>query len=100
MMVASIYQDLSHIRHCSKHFAYSNLINFCCVPSEASLPETLGQPWGSQRDSLSVPGWGGLAQTPPQGAPSTNTLSTPSTFPGQGPQALALLWSNLQTRCF
>lgn len=99
-MVASTSRDSSRATRCSKHFAYPYIINLCCVPSESSLRETLGQLWGSHRDALSVPGWGGQAQTPPQVAPSTDPLSTPSTCPGQGPWALALLWFNLRTRCF
>lgn len=87
-MVASTGRDLSRATRCSKHFAYTYIINFCCVPSESSLRETLGQLWGSHRDALSVPGWGGQAQTPRQVAPSTDPLALPAPPLGRGPGPL------------
>lgn len=44
MIVANIYCNLLCARYVFKHFASINLFNFCCVSSESSFHDTLGQP--------------------------------------------------------
>ena len=77
MRVANIFRDLLCAKHCSKHFAYVNLFHFCCVLSKSSLRETLGQLWGLQRDSLSVPGWGAWIRPRPREAQAQTPLASP-----------------------
>lgn len=84
-IVANIYCNLVRARLCSRHFAYINLFNFCCVSSQSFMRLLVSREGHRKFLSPSLVGeaWVRPHLREPQAQPP---LSVPSASPGQGPR--------------